>query len=565
MKKISLILVFMLTLLSVGVNALETISDKGDKYLSVTREEDWAAGETVTLNVVNMTGEVNLGLDLTWEEITNKAKTNPQIIAYYDRGTVIENKRAEKNKCVFNIILDDTGIYKCFLSNQSGDIDVFYINHIDSQKSADAADEIVNVCKKDRETAINEMKSVIKAKSHTFGFLDDLYSIINAVSDNEDKAVGYIYDYIGTLDETSKKDSEIVLSAVRRAYLIESINTKETKDLYDRECASGIDTLGLEKFIKKQYASKLNEKIMSKTYSSIKEYDKALAETFSGIVIQYNDGSGEIPEILKQFADLSGINVNKITDKLCDSMAGSGDFYTFDKISEYVKKWVEPSSGGNTGNSGGSSGGGGGSGSGVKMNPITVDESVDINNDTQNQRSIFDDVTTEHWASTYIEALYKDGVISGVSASKFEPESNVTREQFVKLIVTALKLNTIGSDAPFADVDKNEWYAEYVNIAYNSDIVKGISNDEFGVGLNITRQDIAVMTANALKVLDYNFNNDGDSTFADSESISDYAIESVRILKNSGILNGDENNAFNPQASATRAEAAKIIYMISKQ
>lgn len=564
MKKISLILAFMLTLLSVSVNALETISDKGDKYVSVTREEDWAADETVTLNVVNVTGEANSGLNLTWEEIANKAKTNPQIIAYYDRGTVIENKRAEKNKCVFNFILDDTGIYKCFLSNQSGDVDVFYINHIDSQKSADAADEIVNVCKKDRETAINEIKNIINANPQTFGFFDDLYSIINAVSDNEDKSVGYIYDYIGTLDEASKKDSEIVLSAVRRAYLIESINTKETTDLYDREYASGIDVLGLEKFIKKQYASKLNENMMSKTYSSIKEYDKALAETFSGIVIQYNDGSGEIPEILKQFAELSGINVNKITDKLCDSMAGSGDFYTFDKISEYVGKWVEPSSG-NSGNSGGSSGGGGGSGSGVKISPITADESVDIKNDTQNQQSAFDDVTSEHWASTYIDALYKDGVISGVSASKFEPESNVTREQFVKLIVTALKLNTVGSDAPFNDVDKNEWYADYVNIAYNSDIIKGISNDEFGVGLNITRQDIAVMTANALKVLDYNFNNDGDLTFADSDSISDYATESVRLLKNSGILNGDENNAFNPQANATRAEAAKIIYMISRQ
>lgn len=564
MKKISLILAFMLTLLNVGVNALETISDKGDKYLSVTREEEWAADEMVTLNVVNVTGEANSGLDLMWEDIANKAKINPQIIAYYDRGTVIENKRAAKNKCVFNIILEDTGIYKCFLSNQSGDIDVFYINHIDSQKSADAADEIVNICKKDRETAINEMKSIIKANSQTFGFFDDLYSIINAVSDNEDKAVGYIYDYIGTLDEVSKKDSEIVLSAVRRAYLIESINTKETKNLYDREYASGIDTLGLEKFVKKQYASKLNEKIMAKTYGSIKEYDKALAETFSGIVIQYNDGSGEIPEILKQFADMSGINVNKITDKLCDSMAGSGDFYTFDKISEYVRKWVEPKSDSNNSNSSSSSGGSG-SGSGVKMNPITADESVDIKNDTQNQQSAFDDVTTEHWASAYIDTLYKDGVISGVSASKFEPESNVTREQFVKLIVTALKLNTVGSDAPFNDVDNNEWYADYVNIAYNSDIIKGISNDEFGVGLNITRQDIAVMTANALKVLDYNFNNDGDLTFADSESISDYAVESVRLLKNSGILNGDENNAFNPQANATRAEAAKIIYMISRQ
>ena len=103
MKKISLILAFMLTLLNVGVNALETISDKGDKYLSVTREEEWAADEMVTLNVVNVTGEANSGLDLMWEDIANKAKINPQIIAYYDRGTVIENKRAAKRLIIIVI------------------------------------------------------------------------------------------------------------------------------------------------------------------------------------------------------------------------------------------------------------------------------------------------------------------------------------------------------------------------------------------------------------------------------------------------------------------------------
>ena len=73
-----------------------------------------------------------------------------------------------------------------------------------------------------------------------------------------------------------------------------------------------------------------------------------------------------------------------------------------------------------------------------------------------------------------------------------------------------------------------------------------------------------MIVANALTALDYNFADDGDLTFGDSDTIDAYAKEAVRLLKNSGILNGDENNMFNPQNNATRAEAAKIIYMISR-
>ena len=154
--------------------------------------------------------------------------------------------------------------------------------------------------------------------------------------------------------------------------------------------------------------------------------------------------------------------------------------------------------------------------------------------------------------------------MSGVNATEYKPEDNITREEFVKLIVSALKLNTIGSNAPFVDVDKDAWYSKYVNIAYNAKIINGISETEFGTGINISRQDIAVIVANALNALDYNFADGGDLTFGDSDAIDTYAKEAVRLLKNSGILNGDENNMFNPQNNATRAEAAKIIYMISR-
>ena len=50
--------------------------------------------------------------------------------------------------------------------------------------------------------------------------------------------------------------------------------------------------------------------------------------------------------------------------------------------------------------------------------------------------------------------------------------------------------------------------------------------------------------------------------FRDAQNVSDYAHESVKTLQNAGIVSGDDTMSFNPHAFATRAEAAKIIYVV---
>ena len=89
-------------------------------------------------------------------------------------------------------------------------------------------------------------------------------------------------------------------------------------------------------------------------------------------------------------------------------------------------------------------------------------------------------------------------------------------------------------------------------------IVKGIAGDRFGTGLNITREDMAVMAYKASGL-----SKGGDcSGFADYSQISDYAKDAVAAMKEHGIITGRGNNEFAPKAYATRAEAAKIICML---
>ena len=140
----------------------------------------------------------------------------------------------------------------------------------------------------------------------------------------------------------------------------------------------------------------------------------------------------------------------------------------------------------------------------------------------------------------------------------FEPMECVTREQFVKMLVAALKIDIENAECKFDDVDTEQWYYPYVAAAYQKQIVFGTDENSFGIGTNITREQMAAMCARVMTV-------SSDRTvenFADDADISDYAKESVMLMKKMGIINGDENGNFNPKAYATRAEAAQIIYGI---
>ncbi|MBR6808031.1 MAG: acetylxylan esterase, partial [Clostridia bacterium] len=95
----------------------------------------------------------------------------------------------------------------------------------------------------------------------------------------------------------------------------------------------------------------------------------------------------------------------------------------------------------------------------------------------------------------------------------------------------------------------------------NAGIVKGIGNNEFGGGRDITRQELMVMTQRYLNYawLDFGASSDAVKEFSDKNSIADWAKEPVDKMREMGLVKGDENGAFNPTDVATRAEVATII------
>lgn len=163
------------------------------------------------------------------------------------------------------------------------------------------------------------------------------------------------------------------------------------------------------------------------------------------------------------------------------------------------------------------------------------------------------------WGQRYVESLYQRGIINGKEDYAFAPEEPVTREEFVKLIVAAFGLEDETASVSFEDAARDEWYYKYIASAYKKGIVKGIDAAHFGVGQQITREDMVTMISNMLNAEGISLD---EISFFDAQDISGYAFEAVKLSKSLGFVSGDERGYFRPQDNATRQEAAKIIYMM---
>ena len=170
------------------------------------------------------------------------------------------------------------------------------------------------------------------------------------------------------------------------------------------------------------------------------------------------------------------------------------------------------------------------------------------------------DIGETSWAVESIEALAAREIIKGVTKDTFLPKKEVTRAEFVQMLVQTFDLTSQGAANPFSDVKAGDWYQKAVITAYELGVVKGKSDGSFGVNEKISRQDMAVMTLSAIKAAGITLTNTSEAAnFKDSSTISQYAKESVAAMQKAGVINGMPDGGFAPKDTANRAQAAVIL------
>lgn len=303
----------------------------------------------------------------------------------------------------------------------------------------------------------------------------------------------------------------------------------------------------------------LLEELNKKQITSSKAFDNDFIRQtiYYGAYGANTKGYGHIPKMFDVLLPLTGDDFGKYSllsekskSELCSDLYLSQQT-DYENLRLFIYNNAKVSGGDNAG--GGSSGNGRGSGSvsgGTGINDVSIEigYNADINN-------VFNDLKGFEWAKDAIRVLKERGIVNGVNGKNFEPQRGITREEFVKMLVISLKLET-NSDVTFDDVVTDMWYTPYIGAAVKNNLTNGMDNNMFGIGSYITRQDCAVLIYRALKeefaVVD------GTLQFDDSADISDYATRAVLCLASNGIIEGYDNR-FNPNGNAARAEVCVML------
>lgn len=171
----------------------------------------------------------------------------------------------------------------------------------------------------------------------------------------------------------------------------------------------------------------------------------------------------------------------------------------------------------------------------------------------------FNDIDHVSWAKSSIINLASKNIINGMGDGSFNPDGNVTREQVVKMLVEMFAMVSVQTTDEFVDVKQGEWYTPYVATASKLGIVNGISDTEFGIGLPVTRQDLATMVSRACKIFRITLDKKVTVSFTDLPDVATYAVAPVLELASAGIINGMGDGSFVPANNTTRAQVAVML------
>nr|WP_300129233.1 S-layer homology domain-containing protein [uncultured Butyricicoccus sp.] len=160
-----------------------------------------------------------------------------------------------------------------------------------------------------------------------------------------------------------------------------------------------------------------------------------------------------------------------------------------------------------------------------------------------------------HWADSSLTKLRDWGVMRGDQNGSMEPDRNITRAEFVTMINRAFGYKTMGKQ-PFRDVKGTEWYANDINIAYNQGYFVGSSKNTASPNDSLTREEAMTLIGRNLMLTPDESEN---MIFTDGRALSSWSRGIVTAAAKKGIVKGDSEGTFRPQAPITRGEVATLL------
>ena len=201
-----------------------------------------------------------------------------------------------------------------------------------------------------------------------------------------------------------------------------------------------------------------------------------------------------------------------------------------------------------------------------KENVLTTKIIDDNNAALMTYSKVFNDMKG-HWAEKIVDVIASHQIIDGYKDGSFKPDEEMTRAEFVKVLVSSVyneeEISSSENKNEFKDIAPEFWAAPYINVAHQKGWVDGFEG-RFNPNQSITREQMITILMRAYEDISEN-NRDDElvkvelTKYRDEEKISPWAYEFMEKAVSSGIVQGN-NNELQPLNNATRAEAATMLY-----
>lgn len=180
----------------------------------------------------------------------------------------------------------------------------------------------------------------------------------------------------------------------------------------------------------------------------------------------------------------------------------------------------------------------------------------------------FADISPDSWMYGPIEYCYNEGLMNGVTPTKFDPNGNATMAMLVKTIHIIAGAPKASENAvmPYADAKPTSYYYEPLLWCVENGIIRTDETPTFSANATISRE-MAILYfyrmadrigKNDKKLIDTAF--DG---YTDVDSISNECLVAMQWAVGKGLISGN-NGALNPKGNANRAQLATLLSSVGQ-
>ncbi len=179
----------------------------------------------------------------------------------------------------------------------------------------------------------------------------------------------------------------------------------------------------------------------------------------------------------------------------------------------------------------------------------------------------FTDLDKDMWYHGGVDFVLENELMNGTGDGKFSPDVTLNRAMLVTMLWRLEGCPEVDSDMQFTDVAADEYYTEAVRWAASTGITEGFEDDTFKPLNPLTREQMATMLYRYVQSKGEGFTGMWmfRLDYTDAADVSEWAYEAMCWMTMNGIIEGKENSRLDPLGSATRAQAATILYRLNTQ